>query len=170
MNPTTRHDQGPWSCAVPEEATGANADEVAGDGCFVVGALLGKRKHGRMREAKYLVRWAGFTQSEDSWEPAANIDADSIAAFERAHKPTSHVKARRVKPTSHVKARRVKPTSHVKARSVMAPAVALTAVPQQRECNMCFEILELDEVWAITPCYHARTCLQCIEKICSQGP
>ena len=30
---------------------------------------------------------------------------------------------------------------------------------------MCFEIL--DEVWAITPCYHARTCLQCIEKICS---
>ena len=51
------------------------------------------------------------------------------------------------------------------AQPAMAPAVAPTAAPQKRECNMCFEIL--DEVWAITPCYHARTCLQCIEKICS---
>ena len=81
---TTIRNEGPWSCAVPEVATEADEAELAGDGCFVVGGLHGKRKRGH--EVQYLVHWAGFTRSDDSWEPAANINADAIAAFESAQK------------------------------------------------------------------------------------
>ena len=41
---TAQCSAGPWSCSVPEEATQANAVEIAADGCFVVEMLLGKRK------------------------------------------------------------------------------------------------------------------------------
>ena len=46
---------------------------MAADGCYVVERLLAKRRH--HSEVQYLVRWAGFTEASDTWEPAANIGA-----------------------------------------------------------------------------------------------
>ena len=63
MNTATREHGHAWSCAVPEVATEADEAELAGDGCFVVGGLLGKRKRGqgKREHVQYLVHWAGFT-------------------------------------------------------------------------------------------------------------
>ena len=114
MSTATRN-EGPWSCAVPEVATEANEAELASDGCFVVKALLGKRKRGH--EVQYLVHWAGFTRSDDTWEPAANINADSIAAFERAHKAT----AQKAKSSAFERAQQASRTDD-KAPAPKAPA------------------------------------------------
>ena len=95
MNPArcAASDGGSWSCAVPEalEEEDHVAETVAADGCYVVERLLAKRK--RHREVQYLVRWAGFTEASDTWEPAANIGKEVIESFDRGQTASSPPRA-----------------------------------------------------------------------------
>ena len=86
MNPArcTASGGGQWSCAVPEaleEEEDHVVETVAADGCYVVERLLAKRRH--HSEVQYLVRWAGFTEASDTWEPAANIGEKMVESFDQ---------------------------------------------------------------------------------------
>ena len=86
MNPArcTASGGGQWSCAVPEaleEEEDHVVETVAADGCYVVERLLAKRRH--HSEVQYLVRWAGFTEASDTWEPAANIGKKVVQSFDQ---------------------------------------------------------------------------------------
>lgn len=79
MNPAryTATGGGWWSCAVPEDLEEEEDHEaVAADGEYIVERLLAKRT--RDRKVEYRVRWAGFTEAADSWEPAANMSKAMI--------------------------------------------------------------------------------------------
>ena len=85
---------------VANSATGARADhviadidkELADDGdvfdepdVYRVEQILARRtkRRGRARAREYLVRWSGFDDSHNTWEPASNIlDEQLIADFE----------------------------------------------------------------------------------------
>jgi hypothetical protein len=50
------------------------------DNQWTVEKLIEKRRIGRA--VKYLVRWLGYPESENSWEKKKDIDPETVAAFE----------------------------------------------------------------------------------------
>jgi transposase InsO family protein len=57
----------------------SDTDAPLADDEFIVDHILDHRRHGR--GLQYLVRWAGFDASHDSWEPARNIHPDLLAEY-----------------------------------------------------------------------------------------
>lgn len=49
------------------------------DNQWAVEKLIEKRRYGRA--VKYLVKWLGYPDSENSWERKKNIDPETVAAF-----------------------------------------------------------------------------------------
>ena len=72
-------------CAVsaPEAAWGSTDGLIDGTDQWEVERLV-KRRVGRMRRLEYLVRWKGWSEAHDSWEPKKEIDPMLITEFEEA--------------------------------------------------------------------------------------
>ena len=71
------------------EGSDAAASEAGGpeEGVYAVEKVLDSRDVGE--EKQYLVRWKGYADSENTWEPAANIlDSDLIKDFEEGASAT----------------------------------------------------------------------------------
>jgi hypothetical protein len=51
-------------------------DLINGQPEWEVECILGTRK--RCHQLQYLVRWKGFSEAHDSWEPLTNINADEL--------------------------------------------------------------------------------------------
>jgi hypothetical protein len=59
-------------------------DLVDGEEEYEVEKIIDKKKKGRGRKTYYLVKWKGYSASENSWEPAENLRADELVAeFEK---------------------------------------------------------------------------------------
>src|SRR5712671_6172996 len=57
---------------------------VEGEDKFKVEAIINHRLHGCRRQLQYLVKWVGYPQSDNTWEPIANIHApDLIRNYQR---------------------------------------------------------------------------------------
>ena len=57
---------------------------VNGEEEWEVEEIMGSRRTGRRKELQYRVRWKGYSDSHDSWEPAGNINApELIEAFHK---------------------------------------------------------------------------------------
>ncbi|VDO21913.1 unnamed protein product, partial [Brugia timori] len=64
-------------------------DEEIGEGEFVVEAILGERYNKRKRMKEYLLKWKGYSDAENTWEPETNLDCDElIAEFHAQQKET----------------------------------------------------------------------------------
>lgn len=53
---------------------------------FYVEALLDRRVSRRTGTPEYLVRWGGFAEDEDCWEPMDGLPADMVEAFDAEQK------------------------------------------------------------------------------------
>jgi hypothetical protein len=59
-------------------------DLVDGEEEYEVEKVIDKKKMGRGRKTYYLIKWKGYSASENSWEPEENVRADKlIAEFEK---------------------------------------------------------------------------------------
>lgn len=48
-------------------------DEDVGEGEFVVEAILGERYNKRKKVKEYLLKWKGYSDAENTWEPETNL-------------------------------------------------------------------------------------------------
>ena len=53
-------------------------DLVEGEEEFEVEQVLASRRHGRGKKLQYLLRWKGYSQAHDSWEPADQVHAEEL--------------------------------------------------------------------------------------------
>jgi Chromo (CHRromatin Organisation MOdifier) domain len=59
-------------------------DLVEGEEEFKVEQILASRRHRHRKKLQYLLRWKGYSQAHDSWEPANQVHAeDLIEEFHR---------------------------------------------------------------------------------------
>jgi hypothetical protein len=48
-------------------------DLVEGKEEYEVKQVLGSRQHGHRKKLQYLLKWRGYSQAHDSWEPAEQV-------------------------------------------------------------------------------------------------
>jgi Chromo (CHRromatin Organisation MOdifier) domain len=53
-------------------------DLVEGEEEFEVEQVLASRRHGHGKKLQYLLRWKGYSQAHDSWEPADQVHAEDL--------------------------------------------------------------------------------------------
>jgi hypothetical protein len=61
-------------------------DLIEGEAEYTVKCILSHRRHGRARTLQYLIKWEGYSDSDNTWEPSTQIHApELIKAYHRAH-------------------------------------------------------------------------------------
>ena len=53
-------------------------DLIKGEEEYEVEQILASRKHGHGRKLQYLVKWAGYAESHNSWEPVENVNVPEL--------------------------------------------------------------------------------------------
>ena len=109
---------------VPEE----EAEEV-----FTVDAIIKSRK--RAGKTQYLVKWEGYDESDNTWEPAENISEKAVATYVAAEKAAKATKA----------ADKKKATAAKKSKKVAAAAAAAETIENEID-----DLLD-DEAPAVPP-------------------
>jgi hypothetical protein len=68
-------------------------DLIDGEEEFEVERIISHRRHGRSRTLQYLVKWKGYPESNNTWEPAAQIHAPDLLQAYHRKRPLEHIKA-----------------------------------------------------------------------------
>jgi hypothetical protein len=65
-------------------------DLIDGNEKYEVEQILGERTHGRWKKKQYLIKWKGYSQVHNSWEPTENVNAPDLVK-EYLHKSGTRV-------------------------------------------------------------------------------
>src|ERR1700730_3255837 len=66
---------------------------IDGEEEFEVERIISHRCHGRSRTLQYLVKWKGYPESNNTWEPAAQIHAPDLLKAYHRRRPLEQIKA-----------------------------------------------------------------------------
>ena len=76
-------------------------DIIGGEPEWEVEAIIGMRHFGQKRKKQYCIRWKGYSEAHDTWEPEDNIHAPELIA--QYHQGQGmHIRATGLKVTSHM--------------------------------------------------------------------
>jgi hypothetical protein len=62
-------------------------DEIEGEEEYEVESIIDSRAYGRHKTLQYLVKWQGYGEEENSWEPASSVKnaAEEVTGFHERH-------------------------------------------------------------------------------------
>jgi hypothetical protein len=70
-------------------------DLISGEEEYEVEAILNHRRHGRSRTLQYLIKWKGYPNSNNTWEPADQVHAPELTkSYHRQHPEVQDKRAR----------------------------------------------------------------------------
>src|SRR5579863_1737655 len=73
-------------------------DLISGEAEYEVEQIRSHRRHGRRKQLQYLLKWKGYLESDNTWEPADQVHApDLIKAYHQRHR-LEHIKASTTAP------------------------------------------------------------------------
>jgi len=76
-------------------------DLVDNDEQYKVETIWSHQHQGRKRQLQYLIKWLGYPESDNTWEPVENIQAPAlIKQYHRCH-PLEAIKTSTMKPIEH---------------------------------------------------------------------
>src|ERR1700730_14143550 len=68
-------------------------DLIDGEEEYEVERIISHRRHGRARTLQYLVKWKGYPESDNTWEPATQIHAPDLLKAYHRKRPLEQIKA-----------------------------------------------------------------------------
>jgi hypothetical protein len=68
-------------------------DLIDGEEKYKVERIISHRHHGRARVLQYLVKWKGYPESDNTWEPATQIHTPDLLKTYHRRRPLEHIKA-----------------------------------------------------------------------------
>jgi hypothetical protein len=69
-------------------------DLIGGEEEYEVERILSHRRHGRSRKLQYFIKWKGYPESDNTWEPVEQVHvSDLIKAYHRSN-PLEHKRGR----------------------------------------------------------------------------
>src|SRR5487761_1247260 len=75
-------------------------DLITGEAEYEVENIRSHRRHGKRRLLQYLLKWKGYPESDNTWEPADQIHApELVKAYHRRH-PLEQIKATQLRQLS----------------------------------------------------------------------
>src|SRR6266851_5497879 len=66
-------------------------DLVAGEEQYEVESIRSHRRQGRGRQLQYLVKWSGYPESDNTWEPAGHLQAPLLLKEYHRRVPIEHI-------------------------------------------------------------------------------
>ena len=69
-------------------------DLIDGEEEYEVEHIVNHRRHGRARQLQYLIKWKGYPESDNTWEPADQVHALELIKLYHKHSPLSSIKGR----------------------------------------------------------------------------
>src|SRR5712672_1075819 len=59
---------------------------------YKVEAIRSHRRHGKWRQLQYLVKWLGYPESDNTWEPAGHLQTPVLLKEYHRRVPVEHIK------------------------------------------------------------------------------
>src|SRR6266852_5190148 len=72
-------------------------DLIKGENEYEVERIVNHRCHGRARRLQYLIKWKGYPESDNTWEPAEQLHAPNLLKAYHQHTMLNRIKARVVR-------------------------------------------------------------------------
>jgi hypothetical protein len=87
----------PYGTLARHDQSETKRDIIDGEPEYEVEKILDAQQRGRGRKTHFLVKWKGYSTSDNSWEPRENLHADELIAdfYKRSPKPNK-TKARKL--------------------------------------------------------------------------
>src|SRR6266849_2887506 len=73
-------------------------DLIKGENEYEIERVINHRCHGRARKLQYLVKWKGYPESDNTWEPEEQLHAPLLLKAYHRHTPLNRIKARAMRP------------------------------------------------------------------------
>ena len=71
-------------------------DLIDGEEEYEVERIVNHRCHGRARRLQYLIKWKGYPESDNTWEPADQVHAPELIKLYHRHSPLNSIKGRQL--------------------------------------------------------------------------
>ena len=71
-------------------------DLIDGEEEYKVEKIINSKHKGKGRKLHYLIKWKGYPVSDNSWEPAENLNAEELIREYEKRKRPNKTKARKV--------------------------------------------------------------------------
>src|SRR5713101_4268925 len=110
-------------------------DLVGGGEQYEVEAIRSHRRQGHGRQLQYLIKWLGYPESDNTWEPAGNLQTPALLKEYHRQVPVEHIKRAMTLCKPHPPSWLPHPHTRLAATIPSTPPSPFGICPLQRETS-----------------------------------